>query len=212
MYLGKEGVGMRQVFAVSSLIVLFAGGCWMEASSTSPPPPATSQAVAVAVKDEALAVESPVVVKVLNYDQIQELIASHKGKVVVMDAWSTSCEPCLKEFPNLVALHRKYGPANVACISLSFDYEGLDSPDEVKPKVEKFLAEQGATFDNVISNLDSESLYKKFDLAIVPAVFVYDKEGKLAKRFDNERVKDPKDAFNYENVGELVAKLVEATP
>ena len=153
--------------------------------------------------------QQAVTVKILSHDEIQQLIASHKGKVVVMDAWSTSCEPCIEEFPNLVALHKKYGPDKVACISLSFDYEGLGKPEEVVPVVKEFLAKQGATFDNVVSSDDSETLYKKMELASVPAVYVYGPDGTLAKRFDNEDIDKPEDAFNYEHVGKLVAELVE---
>src|ERR1041385_9066279 len=91
-----------------------------------------------------------VALKVLDYDGLQKLIASRKGQVVVMDCWATSCAPCIKEFPNLVALHKKYGSAKVACISLSFDYDGSDPLKDVEPPVQKFLERQGATFDNVL--------------------------------------------------------------
>lgn len=148
-------------------------------------------------------------VKILSHDEIQKLIASHKGKVVVMDAWSTSCEPCVEEFPNLVALHKKYGPEKVACISLSFDYEGIGKPEDVVPAVKDFLVKQGATFDNVVSSDDSETLYKKMKLASVPAVYVFNQQGELAKRFDNEMIEKEEDAFNYQHVGKLVAELVE---
>ena len=43
----------------------------------------------------------------------KQRIAAKRGKVVVMDAWSTSCPPCMKEFHNLVELHKQYGPGTV---------------------------------------------------------------------------------------------------
>ena len=147
-------------------------------------------------------------VQILDFEGIQRLVESQRGKVVVMDAWSTSCPPCLKEFPNLVALHNRYGPSRVACISLSFDYEGIGTPEEVVPKVTKFLESQGATLDNVLSSEESDILYRKFKLASVPAVFVYDREGKLVKRFDNENAKTEAEAFTYQQVNELVDKLL----
>lgn len=147
-------------------------------------------------------------VKIMGHDEIQQLIASHKGKVVIMDCWSTSCEPCVKEFPNLVALHKKHGPEKVACISLSFDYEGLGKPEDVLPVVQEFVQKQGATFDNVLCSDESETLYKKMNLASVPAVYVYRPDGELAKRFDNEDASKPEDAFNYEHVAKLVEQLV----
>ena len=147
--------------------------------------------------------------KVLDYDQIQTLVESKRGKVVVMDAWSTSCPPCIKEFPKLVELHNKYGPERLACISLSFDYEGIGKPEDVAGKVKDFLIQQRATFDNVLSSEDSDALYRKFKLISVPAVFVYDREGKLVKRFDNEDAKSEADAFTYEQVGAVVEELLK---
>lgn len=170
------------------------------AAETAPIPAETAAAPAAAPADA-------VTLKILTFDEIQALVKSHKGKIVVMDCWSTSCEPCIKEFPNLVALHQKYGP-KVACISFSFDYEGLAKPEEVHPAVLKFLKEKQATFDNVMSSEDSETLYKKLELASIPAVYVYDRQGNLAKRFDNEQIKKPEDAFTYKDVEALVEQLL----
>ncbi len=145
---------------------------------------------------------------IVDYEGILEHVARNRGKVVVMDAWSTSCPPCMKEFHNLVELDKQYSPEQLACMSLSFDYEGLDPPEEVKPRVLKFLKSQGATFDNLMSNEESDVLYRKFKLAAVPAVFVYDREGKLRKRFDNEQAKSAAEHFTYADVRRLVAALV----
>lgn len=151
--------------------------------------------------DKSDSKEAPKVkLQVKDFKGIQEVVKSHKGKVVIMDAWATWCPPCVKEFPNLVKLHKKYGTEKVACISLSFDNDGLGKFEEHEARVKKFLEEQGATFDNLISNEDSDALFKKFDLGSVPAVFVYDKEGKLLKTFSSEKA--------YEEVGPLVDKLL----
>jgi thiol-disulfide isomerase/thioredoxin len=149
---------------------------------------------------------------IVDYQQIMEQIAAKRGKVVVMDAWSTSCPPCMEEFHNLVEIHKQYGPEKVACVSLSFDYEGIDEPKDQAPRVMEFLQQQGATFDNLMSTEESDALYKKFNLAAVPAVFVYDQEGKLRKRFDNEQAKNKEEHFTYDDVKKLVAELVAAPP
>lgn len=143
--------------------------------------------------------EKTVAIQVLDYEGLQKLIASKKGKVVVMDCWATSCALCVAEFPKLVAINKQYGPEKVACISLSFDYDGSDKLDEVRPAVQKFLERQGATFDNVLSSVPSDELCKKLDLSSIPAVYVFGKDGKLAKRF--------KGAKAYDDVPALVEKL-----
>jgi thiol-disulfide isomerase/thioredoxin len=178
-------------------------GCQRPATSNAPadkPEAAEATTTADSPPPEAAA---DVSLAILSYDEIQQHIASHRGKVVVMDAWSTSCPPCLKDFHNLVELHKQYGPEQVACISLSFDFEGgRDAkPEDVAEPVLKFLVSQQATFDNVLSSEDSDSLYKKFELNSVPAIFVYDRSGQLRERFEKEGA--------YEQVRKLVAELVK---
>ena len=149
---------------------------------------------------------------IVDFEGIQRRIADHRGKVVVMDAWSTSCPPCLAEFHNLVELHKSHASNDLACVSLSFDYEGLGKPEEQQEPVLEFLRSQGATFDNLLSSEDSDTLYRKFKLAAVPAVFVYDRSGQLRKRFDNEQAKSKAEAFTYQQVRELVAQLIAEDP
>ena len=173
---------------------------------------AAQRPTGVATTDGAKASASDVELAIVDYQGIMEHIAAHRGTVVVMDAWATSCPPCLKEFHNLVELHEQYGPGKVACISLSFDYEGLGTPEEQAPRVLEFLESQGATFENLMSTEESDALYRKLDLAAVPAVFVYDREGKLRKRFDNQQAKTTEQQFTYEQVKQLVAELVEEEP
>ena len=144
--------------------------------------------------------------KVLSYDEIQKLIASHKGKVVVVDAWATYCQPCLKEFHNLVDIHKKYDADKVVCVSLSFDYGGDAKLDELKPRVQAFLDSQGATFDNIISSEPWETLYTKFDFEAVPAVFVYGTDGKLAERVEEDYESENPEPL-YKKVKALVEKL-----
>ena len=136
-----------------------------------------------------------------NYHELQTLIASKKGKVVVVDVWSTNCQPCMDAFPGLVNLHKKYGPEKVACISLCADYSGLGKPEEFAKEPLKFLKEQGATFDNLYSTEADEALYKKLGIPSVPSILVYDTEGKLAKKWEAETP--------YTVVEEVVKPLVK---
>jgi thiol-disulfide isomerase/thioredoxin len=151
---------------------------------------------------------APVDLTVLDHTGIEQLVASKQGQVVVLDCWSTSCPTCMKEFPNLVRLQQSLGD-KVACISLSFDYQGLGTVEEAMPPVREFLTQQQATFDNVISNVESDELYKQMEIISIPAVFVYDREGKLAKKFVNDDAKTEADAFTYAQVEDLVRQLLE---
>ncbi len=149
---------------------------------------------------------SQVSLKILDYAGLQQLIASKRGKMVVLDAWSTGCPPCLKSFPDLVALQRKIGPDRLACISLSLDYEGIGKPEDVEPAALEILRKQGATFDNVLASEEPDAIYKKLGIASIPAVFVFDASGALRKKFTEGASSKGKPV--YELVEESVEQLL----
>jgi len=159
--------------------------------------------VTVAAAPTATAPEAAGEVKLVlkDYDGLQALIASKKGKVVVVDVWSTYCDPCMKEFPGLVGLHKKYGPEKVACISICTNYSGIGKPEDELAEPLAFLKKQGATFDNLLSTDADEALYKKLKIGSIPCIFVYDADGKLAKLFDKETT--------YAEVEKVVTPLVK---
>jgi len=139
-------------------------------------------------------------------------VEANRGRIVVLDCWSTSCPPCVKEFPGLVALAKQYRD-QVACLSLSFDYEGIGTPEEVLPPVRSFLEKVGAgDISNMLTKEDADSLYKKLDLVSIPAVYVYKPDGTLARRFDDDdaarRLGRP---FTYADVEAEIRGLLPAT-
>jgi thiol-disulfide isomerase/thioredoxin len=157
------------------------------------------------------AAKAKVTLQIVDWDETLMLVAAHKGKVVVLDAWSTSCQPCMKEFPNLVKLHRKYGGREVVCMSLSCDYAGIKNkpPEFYRERVLKFLEKQEAGFQNLLSSVPAEDLFDKMELSSIPAVYVFGPDGKIAKRFDNEQAKTEEDNFTYADVNKLVEDLVK---
>ena len=130
--------------------------------------------------------EPPLVVA--SWDEVQQMVAAHQGKGVVLDLWSTWCIPCMKEFPHLVEIHEGF-PADVACISVSLNYIGLEdeTPEEMRELVMPFLTAKKAFFQNVISSDTDNVVLERISLSSIPAVMVYGRDGKLLKRFDNDQ-------------------------
>ncbi|MFN7814497.1 MAG: TlpA family protein disulfide reductase [Planctomycetia bacterium] len=111
-------------------------------------------------------------------------VNEQRGKVVVLDCWSTSCPPCVKEFPRLVALEARYR-GRVACLSLAFDFEGLGTVEQAAGRVEAFLRQADAgRIVNLLSAEEADVMYRKLELDSVPAVYVWRADGSLARRFD----------------------------
>ena len=175
-------------------------GC--AADSTSAPASETS-----AAPPPAVASPPPPAVKgaLVNQTELLERIAAHRGKLVVLDCWSTSCPPCVKEFPGLVSLAHDYGD-QVACLSLSFDYEGFGTPEDVMPPVREFLGQVGAGgIENYLGREDSDTLYEKLDLTSVPAVYVFGHNGELLRRFDDDYAsRELSRPFTYADVRQLL--------
>jgi thiol-disulfide isomerase/thioredoxin len=167
----------------------------------------TPRAAAAETKPGA---QASVAVELINWDQTLKRVAAHKGKIVVLDAWSTSCSPCVKEFPNLVKLHKRHQGQEVVCMSLSCDYQGIKSkpPEFYKERVLKFLEKNGATFENFLCTDEAEVLYDKLKVASIPAVLVYGRDGKLVKCFNNDEAEKEEDNFTYEDVFKLVEVLL----
>ena len=147
-----------------------------------------------------------------TWDNVLEQVKANKGRIVVVDIWSTSCLPCMTEFPNLVELQKTHGD-KVACISFNVDYVGIKSkPAEFyRARVEAFLTKQKATFSNVLCNVESDKVFEKLELSSIPAVYVFDAEGKEVRRFDDSLLEDgEEEAFTYKaDINPFIKDLVD---
>lgn len=96
-------------------------------------------------------------------------------------------------------MHKKYAKDSFAAVSVS-----LDDPNgkNAKDKVLKFLKDKKASFNNFILDEKVEVWQEKLEIDGPPCVFVFDAEGKLAKKFKPEDV-------DYAEVEKLVAKLLK---
>lgn len=125
--------------------------------------------------------------KIVKFDELVKALAAHKGKIVVVDFWADSCAECKREFPGLVKLHREHGGADgLVCLSVA-----IDDPTEegIMDRINGFLKKQDAAFENFVLNEPQEVWEKKLGIHAVPAVFVFGRDGKLAKAFKCETSK-----------------------
>lgn len=106
------------------------------------------------------------------------------GKLTVVDVWSLACEPCLKEFPGLVAIDRDLGDS-VACFAVDCDFDGRKTKpaESYRPRVEAFLKSVGAKFPNFLCTTPSDDLFSELEIESIPAVLIFDAKGKLVRKF-----------------------------
>jgi thiol-disulfide isomerase/thioredoxin len=148
-----------------------------------------------------------------TWSDVEAIVKSSQGKIVVVDIWSTSCLPCMTEFPGLVEMHSAHKD-QVVCVSFNVDYVGIKNKgaDFYRPRVEEFLKKQKASFANFLCTTESDKVFEALELSSIPAVYVYGADGKLAKRFDDSLLQDGKEeAFTYkDDINPFISGLLKA--
>jgi len=152
-----------------------------------------------------------VTVQVRDWQGVQELIRRHRGRVVVLDIWTTTCETCIEEFPRFAQLQETYGTDRLACISINCDYDGIAGkpPAYYRDDVLRFLKKSRATFQNVMLKIPFIDFLDQIELASTPAVLVYGRDGKLVRRFDNDSSTSESDDFTMQQIHTLIDRLIK---
>ena len=101
-----------------------------------------------------------------NYLKSEQL----KGKVIVLNFWSTSCAPCIKEIPDLNKLVDKMDKKNVVFIAPVFN----SSKNEV---LNSFLAKHPFSYKIVTLNSDD------YNISALPTHIIIDKNQKVIGKF-----------------------------
>lgn len=183
------------------------------ASSPSDKAAATNESGQGATASPAAQSNPALQVRLQDWSGFAGWLAQQRGKIVVVDVWSTSCEPCVREFPQLVALQARY-PDQVLAVGLNCDYVGIKKkpPESYLSKVEKLLTELKAErLVNVLCTTPSDDVFSALDIQSIPAVFVYDQQGQLVHKFDNRTLLGDGEGVSYEKqVFPAVAALVES--
>jgi thiol-disulfide isomerase/thioredoxin len=139
-------------------------------------------------------------IKVVKFPGLEEAVKQRKGKVVVVDFWADYCVPCKKAFPHLVALHNKHAKEGLAVLSVN-----LDDPTDAAARERsiKFLKDQKAPFTNLFIDAAEkpEDWFSRLQIESIPAMFVFNRAGKLEKRYVDEVIK-------HEEVEKLVTQLL----
>ena len=198
---------MLNTHVLTLLVVLFSGLCGCQ-----PQKPVVRPAAPEPTEQEKAADPAPADGKVetiqVDFAGFEGQVKKHAGKIVVVDVWSTGCPPCMKEYPNLVALSKRW-PDQVACMSYNVDYIGQKSKpvESYMPKVGGFLEKQKSTsVINLISSEADSDVFEKLEIASIPVVILFDKEGKVLKKFTEAN--SGEDGLTYE--GDIIPAVEAA--
>ena len=127
------------------------------------------------VRTEAVTADGPATVPSLPTPTLAGTSLDPKalaGKVVVVEMWATWCPPCMSTMKWLNTLKGKYGD-RVEVIAVA-----VDSPEA---EVRKMTADLKATYHVIQGTPEVISGFG--DVAAVPKLFVFDKQGRRAQTF-----------------------------
>lgn len=119
------------------------------------------------------------------------------GKVVLLDFWASWCGPCRKSFPEMQALHKKYGPKGLVVLGVNVDKKAED--------MERFLDQMETSFPVV---RDSDQKYiAAAGITTMPTSILIDRKGAVRSIHKGFHGKESVDALEKE-----IVQLLEEKP
>jgi len=125
----------------------------------------------------------------VNETAFAKMVATHKGKIVLVDFWATWCVPCRAEMPQLVKLSEKLHARGLDLITVS-----ADAPEQEQAAFKLLMQNAVAAPFYLKKAADDDKFYNSVDTkwsGEMPAMFIYDRSGKRVRSFLGETpVKD----------------------
>jgi thiol-disulfide isomerase/thioredoxin len=132
----------------------------------------------------AVAAAGPSELLDLTEKEHRRLLEENRGQVVLFDFWATWCAPCRAEMPLLVQMERRLRARGFRLITVSADEPGA------RQEALALLREHGVAAPAFIKSVDDDdafinAIHPKWSGAL-PALFLYDRHGRLARMFIGE--------------------------
>jgi cytochrome c biogenesis protein CcmG, thiol:disulfide interchange protein DsbE len=102
-------------------------------------------------------------------------LADFRGKVILLNFFTTWCPPCRIEIPELEKIYQKNKLKGLVVLGISLD------TDVPLIKLKNFVKDMKITYPILVGNPE---VADDFQVSAVPITLVINKEGKTQKRFD----------------------------
>lgn len=137
-----------------------------------------------------------------NFGSWQQQLASYQPSVVVLDLWAMWCTPCIKRFPAMVDMHHHYQGRGVEIVAVNLDNRDDHAALE---QARQFIREVGAEFDNFYMDENLISAFEHFNLIGIPAVLIYDGQGRERFRLTGN---NPSSQFTDKDIEAAIEQLL----
>lgn len=141
-------------------------------SPSVPPPPGTS---ATATTTTAAAGAGPLLQPVTPAE-LAAVLRAPGARLSVVNVWATWCEPCVREFPDILRAGREAAPRGVRTVFVSVDFEAE------RASAEAFLRAQGVDFTTYVKSGDDQAFIDGLSRewsGSIPATMLFDAQGNL---------------------------------
>jgi peroxiredoxin len=101
-------------------------------------------------------------------------LASHRGRVVLLNFWATWCPPCVAEMPSLERLHRALGPEGLTVLTISADEDEED--------LREFVARYDLSLP-VLLDPGGRTAAAAYRTTGYPETFLLDRQGRLIRHY-----------------------------
>jgi thiol-disulfide isomerase/thioredoxin len=124
-----------------------------------------------------------------------------KGKLVIVDFWASWCGPCRGTFPLMEDLHRRLEKRGLVIVAVN--------EDKSRVAMTEFLRQHPVSFPVVRDA--KKKLAARVNVALLPASYILDGDGKVVSIQSGERTMDNRAAF-IKLVEDLLDKHITKKP
>jgi thiol-disulfide isomerase/thioredoxin len=104
-------------------------------------------------------------------------LSALKGKVVLLDFWTTWCGPCRADGPALDKLYAKYGVEDLVIIAISVSEE--------RATVENFLKEHPHKYPIILTS--ENEMPRPYQVAVFPTYVIVDRDGAIGSAAEGDQ-------------------------
>ncbi|MDD4175815.1 MAG: TlpA disulfide reductase family protein [Bacteroidales bacterium] len=126
-------------------------------------------------------------------EEVTLCLDEQRGKVLVLDFWSTGCGACFRKFPDIETLHQHYANENVEVVAVNLLMR-RDNPDSIVALTNRLPYSFGHYFT---TRQSADSLRQHFGIQAVPNYVVINPAGRVIHngRMTTERLTRVNNAY-----------------
>ncbi len=100
-------------------------------------------------------------------------LSNYRGKVVLLNFWSTTCGPCLEEIPSLIELQREFKSQGLVVLGIALD-------PSAKP-VQELVAKLKVEYTNLM-DINNDVYFDVYGLFGQPISLIVDRNGVVREK------------------------------